>query len=193
MARTRACKKCGEVIFHINPMGENTELICDKCKSKQYIYSGKYITCDKTCSSCYNDLFRVKVIDLGDGEKVTLECSECKGSPRTYYIDRDGNSIDRSTREILILQDKVEIIENSVSNLESRIFEIEYKAEYVEEDIERMSDRINNNKEDLSSIEQDVDWISKELDRETSRLKREIDDLNDLLNTIDDNTQKFIQ
>lgn len=191
MARTRACKKCGEVIFYINPIGENTELICDKCRTKQYIYSGKYITCDKTCSSCYNDSFRVKIVDHGENEKITLECTECKGSPRVYYIDRDGNSIDRNTREILIIENKIDTIENNVSTLESRVYEIEYKSECAEEDLGRLSSRINRNKEDIVSIEQDVDWISKELDREVIRLKNEIKELNNLLENIKENIKEI--
>lgn len=190
MERNAACKKCGEVIFNINSMRENTELICDKCRTIQYICRGKYATCDKICSSCCNDTFRVKVIDCIDGEKVTLECSECKASPRIYYIDRDGNSIDKSTREMLILESD---IENSVTNLESRIYEIEYTAEYVENDMERLSSRIKNIKEDISYVEEDVDWVSKELDREVSRLRKEIEDLNKLLNDIKKNTKKFIK
>lgn len=193
MARTKACKKCGEVIFYINPICENTELICDKCKTKQYIYSGKYTTCDKTCSSCYNDSFRVKIIDHGDDEKITLECSECKSSPRTYYVDSEGNSIDRSTREILIIDNKIEVIDNNVSNMESRVNEIEYKAECAQEDLERLDSRISQSKEDIISVEQDVDWLSKELDREVFRLKKEINELNNLLSEIKDNSKDIIQ
>ncbi len=61
MAKTKSCKRCGEVIFKINPVCENSEAICIVCNEKIYINCGEYSTYE---SKCKRERERERVVQM---------------------------------------------------------------------------------------------------------------------------------
>lgn len=187
MARTKSCKKCGEVLYTIVPMCEEVSVVCNHCKTTNTVNCGKYTTYEKICSSCLSDVFKIRVSDYRSEEKISIECTECKGGPETYYIDKEGNRIDRQTRELLIIQDNIEKVEDNVNGLEDRLEEIDSRLESMEYDVSGLSSRVSGNKEYINSIEYDLDAVKRELDREVSSLERELNDLSSTVHQLERN------
>lgn len=161
MIRTKACKKCGEVIFNINSRLGNTNLVCTSCSNLTPINVGKYSTLDNKCNSCSNESFKIKVEDNKEKEHTYIECTSCKGTPSSHYIDSSGNSIDRASRELLIIQDS---INSNVNKLEARIDKIEGNIAYLENDLFKdLTKKVNGNKLDINTIKYDVDSFSEEI------------------------------
>lgn len=170
MIRTKACKTCGEVIFNINSTCENVELVCKSCNSITNVNFGKYLTLDKVCNSCSNDSFKIKVEDNRNRENTYIECTDCKGAPNHYYVDYDGNVIDRISREMLIIQDSINTIHKDVSNIEARVSIIENNIKNVKSNL---SKKVNENKVDINSINYEMNSFSSEL----SKVKDMIDNI----------------
>lgn len=167
MIRTKPCKTCGEVIFSINSTCEQVELICTNCNSVTNVNVGKYSTLEKKCNECSNEYFKIKIHDENKNkERIGIECTNCKGTPKYYYIDKDGKLIDRSSREMLIIQDTIKLVSNNVNNLESRIDNIEHNIKHVELDLfENLNRKVNENKLDINSINYEVSSFSDELSK----------------------------
>ena len=166
MIRTKPCKNCGEVIFRINSTCEQIELVCSNCKSITNINVGIYSTLDNKCNSCSNEYFKIKIHNNENKEHVETECTNCKCSPNHYYIDKDGKLIDRSSREMLIIQDTIKMVNNNVHNLESRIDNIENNIKYVKSDLfDNLNRKVNENKLDINSINYEIGSFSDELSK----------------------------
>ncbi len=163
MAKTRPCTKCGEVLFKINPVCENTEVICQACNHIMYINSGEFTTYEKMCKSCSNELFKLKRHEYGEKEITKIECTNCKDEPNTYYIDKDGNSIDRPMREILLIKDNIEKVGSDVYNIEYRIDSIDNKMDYMESNIRNLNIKANRNEEYINDIECEVRYIKSDI------------------------------
>lgn len=164
MIRTKACKKCGEVIFNINSRLGNTNLVCTSCSNITPINVGKYSTLDNKCNSCSNESFKIKVEDNKEKEHTYIECISCKGTPSSHYVDSSGNVIDRASRELLIIQDSINSLNNNVNKLEARIDKIEGNLAYLENDLFKdLSKKVNGNKLDINTIKYDVDTFSDEI------------------------------
>lgn len=164
MIRTKACKKCGEVIFDINSTCEEVEFVCKSCMDIHTINWGPYYTIHNKCDSCYNDVFKIKINDNEDVEQIIVECSECKSSPKQYYTDKEGNEIDCATRDMLIIQDSIKQFNDSINNLESRMIKLEDNIASIKCDtVENLSRKINDNKIDINMINYEVSGFSNEL------------------------------
>ena len=156
MAKTIPCKNCGEVIFKINTVCESSEVICQTCKKGYNINCGEYTAYENTCKSCCNESFKLRRYDYEDREIIKIECSNCKDEPNTYYVDKEGKKIDRSIREILIIKDSIERVENIVYNLESRVDDIDCSIENMEWDICNIRSKANGNEEYIDEIKHDI-------------------------------------
>ena len=163
MAKTIPCKNCGEVIFKINTVCESSEVICQTCKKGYNINCGEYTAYENTCKSCCNESFKLRRYDYEDREIIKIECSNCKDEPNTYYVDKEGKKIDRSIREILMIKDSIERVENIVYNLESRVDDIDCSLENMEWDISNIRSKANVNKESIDNIEYDVNDIKGDI------------------------------
>lgn len=190
MAKTKSCGRCGDVIFKINPVCKNTEVVCQTCNSTMYINCGEYTTYENMCRSCSNELFKLRRYDCRDKEITKIECTNCKDEPNTYYVDKEGKKIDRSIREILIIKDSIERVENDVYNLESRIDDIDTKIDYIEYDISSLNSKVNSNEESISDMEYDVDYIKSDIssiDSSIRELKCSIESLDNSIYNLERN------
>lgn len=180
MAKTKACKRCGEVIFKIKPVCENTEVICQECNDILYINCGEYTTYENKCKSCSGEQFKLRRYDYGDEEITKIECINCNDEPNTYYVDKQGKKIDRSIREILMIKDSIERVENNVYTMESRIDDIENKIYNIEYDIASIESKARSNEESINDIENSVDYVKNDIssiESSVSRLQTEIENL----------------
>ena len=184
MAKTKSCKRCGEVIFKINPVCENSEAIGIVCNEKVYINCGEYSTYESKCKSCSNELFKLKRYDYGQKEIIKIECTNCKDEPNTYYVDKEGKQIDRSIREILLIKDRIERVENNVYNIENRIDDVETRIDYMEYDISTVNSKSRNNEESINNIEYDVDYIKRDISDIESSIRGLKDNIESLDNSI---------
>lgn len=164
MIRTKSCKACGEVIFNINPSYKNIELVCESCKAKDLISLGKYITLKDTCESCSKDSFKIKIDDNFNKERIDIECINCKTVPNTYFIDQNGIEIDRVAREMLIIQDKINDMDNRLNFMDNKIENLETDLKLTKGNItENLSQKINESKIDINNINYEVNNFSDEL------------------------------
>lgn len=177
MIRTKPCKKCGEVIFNINSTCEQIELICKNCNTVNLIYFEKYSTVDNECRGCSNNSFKIKVDDKNDSENVVFECVNCKSSATKYFVDKDCNEIDRTVREMLIIQDSINSLKAYTNNVEARVNVVEKNVRYIQHDLfEYLSKIVNENKLDINSLNYDL-----------SSYSNEIAGLKDMINNIEKN------
>ena len=180
MAKTKSCDRCGEVILKINSICEDAEIICQKCNNVIYFNAGKYTTYEKKCSHCENDLFKLRRYDYGDKEIIKIECTKCKGEPKQYYVDREGNKIDRSVREILLIKDTIESVENNVYNIEDTISDIDNRVYYLESEVGSIINNIYSKDEMINGLEDNVDNIKSDIysmSSEIDRLKNDIENI----------------
>lgn len=190
MAKTKACSICGEVIFKINSTCENVDVICQACKNIMHINCGEYATYESKCKSCSGELFKLKRHDYGDKETIKLECINCKDEPNIYYVDKEGKQIDRSIREILIIKDCIEKVENDVYVIESRINDIDIKVDNIEYDMTNLNYKVCRNEENINDIEYDVDNIKSDISHVESNIraiKRNIENLDDSIYNLERN------
>ena len=166
MIRTKSCKACGEVVFSMNSSYEHIELICESCKTTNLISLGKYIALKNICESCVNDLFKIKIDDKGNEERIDIECTKCKATPNTYFIDQNGIEIDRVAREMLIIQDNIKDVNNRLNRMENKIENLETDLRNTKENmIENLSQKINENIIDINTVNYEVNNYSDELNR----------------------------
>lgn len=184
MAKTKACKRCGEVIFKLKPVCEKTEVICQKCNDVMYINSGEYTTYENKCKSCSSDQFKLRRYEYGNEEITKIECINCKDEPNTYYVDKQGKKIDRSIREILMIKDSIERVENNVYTMESRIDDIESQIYNMEYDITRANSKASNNEESINDVENSVDYIKRDISSIESSVSELKSDIGNLENSV---------
>jgi prefoldin subunit 5/DNA-directed RNA polymerase subunit RPC12/RpoP len=185
--RTAVCKKCGSVEFKIVPECGRIRYICLGCKGiVANIYLDSYETADNKCRKCGNEIFKVEINEQGSNNYWSGFCIKCGQKIGKKYVDSHLNRIDRKTREMLIIQDRIGELDNKIEELK----------EDVEEKIDNLWDNINSVKYDLDDylykikdVEnkiEDYAYKIRDLDNRIDELDDKIDGLNENMRRISD-------
>ena len=160
LIRTANCRKCGSTEFNLKPKVGEVDYICVKCNENvATVKYDDYETVNKKCE-CSSDTFKAKVTGYSDTEEWETYCSKCSEKPKKCYIDKDGNEIDRVTRELLIirssmndLKSRVETLESDLNSLDSTVQNIGNETSSNETDLYDIKNNINKYEQNISDLE----------------------------------------
>ncbi|RDY25739.1 hypothetical protein CHL78_016680 [Romboutsia weinsteinii] len=159
MARTISCKNCGEVLFNIAPNSKNIECICDKCNAITILNNDmEYQVYERYCKNCGGQYFKVKKSQNDFKESISIECTNCGQGPGTHYVDKEDKTIDRGTRELLIMSDEINKIKKELEALRSRTYNLELdrlsvdREVSLDRDVKREKHRIVDLSSEIASL-----------------------------------------
>lgn len=148
--RTAQCKKCGGVLFKIKSGVGEVIYCCAECDNEvEIVKYEKYATLLPTCEECGGDIFKAKIKVHKEhclNQHWEPECMECKGTPKSVYLDSEGNLIDERTRIVLIVKD----LEEEVTMKEEIIKELE-------DDLEKLSGEIAEKNISIDSLNTEIE------------------------------------
>lgn len=175
--RTAHCNNCGEVLLKIKPSTGCIFYYCVECnKEVSRVGYDKYETLLPTCQECGNDKFKARItVDEKDSshEYWEPECVNCKGSPKSIYVDYDGKVINEGERQLLMMKDRVKELEEAVEELESEI-------ETKDETINQLEDEVSSLNDDIEEKDNRIYHLEDKLvnaERQISKLEDQVSDL----------------
>lgn len=180
--RTANCTKCGGVLFRIKPSVGCFTYYCAACNNKVVsIQCDKYETVLPDCEECGGDTFKVRItVDEQDSTHYWKpECikSNCEGTLKHVYVDKDGNLIAKDIRELYIAKDNIKSLEEEVNIQKETIEELERKVDDLNNEIDEKDNLIYHSKDELDTSIDELDTSKRnisELENRISELEWDI-------------------
>lgn len=176
--RTAQCKKCGEVLFKIKSGIGEVVYCCVQCNNEvEIVKCEKYATLLPLCQECGGDTFKARIkVDKEHSlqQHWDPECIECKGTPKSVYLDGEGNLIDESTRIVLIVKD----LEEEVNMKDEFIKVLEGDLEKLNTQIEEKNsviDNLNSEIEEKYNCIYNLEYKLEDSKRQMSNLEYELE------------------
>lgn len=176
--RTAQCKKCGGVLFKIKSGVGEVLYCCAECNNEvQIVECEKYATLLTVCEECGGDTFKARIkVDKEHSlqQHWEPECTECKGTPKSVYLDKEGNLIDENIRIVLIVKD----LEEEVNIKEEVIKELEGDLENLKNKIKEKNniiDSLNSEIEEKYNCIYNLEYKLEDSKRQISNLEYELE------------------
>lgn len=149
------CNKCGTSDFILESKHGEVKYICKKCDSEINDYSYDKYTKLLTKCECGNNIFEVEIKkdSYHVREYFPPKCIVCGNNTKEIYIDDNNNRIDKITKEILILNDKINEFKNDLSNLKQKIYCIDEEVVSQYYSISDVKNRMKSLESDINSLE----------------------------------------
>lgn len=164
--RTAHCKRCGEVLFKIEPGIGDVTYNCIACGEKVAVVEcNEYETLQHSCDKCGSDVFKVKVTvdDHSNSQEYWIaECESCKATPDSIYVDNEGNIISEEERDQLIKQDELYRLEEEAYAKDDLIHQLEEEVDNLNSEIEEKDRYISSLKSEIEDTENEIYNLKKQ-------------------------------
>lgn len=189
--RTGNCKICGSVEFSISTKLGRVDVICNNCKKiVKTLNLGKYVSINSECKKCNGKIFKATVTK-NEEKSIPIwkpYCTNCGEEPKAFYADEKGNVLDRSVRELLIINDSIEelgqrvdsldsTVESNTSEYDSRLYDLQSDLDSCESKVSDCDSSLYDLKNDIGSCESKISDFDSSLNDLERSCESKISDL----------------